>query len=217
MKKSEIGITFVALVVTIIILLIISGVGITALTQTGLLEKTKEAKKITENATKEENSTLGKYENTISQLTNSRNSDLNIEEKSIINPNDSLYDNGYIFETPKNDSTYYDISKSIINLNVSIEEYKYLLFDIDNFYTRSQSYVLEHTELIEVNKIKELYTNNYGWDYGKYFILVNDAGDNHNRISLSFNSSKKIIVWSGWSSSSEMSKLRIQDIKGIKY
>ena len=50
MKKSENGITLVALVVTIIILLIISGVGITALTQTGLLEKTKEAKEITEKA-----------------------------------------------------------------------------------------------------------------------------------------------------------------------
>ena len=81
----------------------------------------------------------------------------------------------------------------------------------------SNSYVLEHTELIEVNKIKELYTNNYGWKYGNYFIFVNDAGDNHNRIALSFNNSKKIVVWSGWSSSSEMAKLRIRDIKGIKY
>ena len=54
MKKSENGITLVALVVTIIILLIISGVGITALTQTGLLEKTKEAKEITEKAQQNE-------------------------------------------------------------------------------------------------------------------------------------------------------------------
>ena len=54
-------------ILNIIILLIISGVGITALTQTGLLEKAKEAKKITENATEEENSTLGKYENTINR------------------------------------------------------------------------------------------------------------------------------------------------------
>ena len=48
MKKSENGITLVALVVTIIILLLISGIGITALTQTGLLEKTKESKEIAE-------------------------------------------------------------------------------------------------------------------------------------------------------------------------
>lgn len=27
----------------------------------------------------------------------------------------------------------------------------------------------------------------------------------------------KIVVWSGWSSSSEVTKLRIRDIKGIKY
>ena len=38
MKKSENGITLVALVVTIIILLLISRIGITALTQTGLFE-----------------------------------------------------------------------------------------------------------------------------------------------------------------------------------
>ncbi len=214
--KNDTGITLVALVITIIILLILAGIGITALTQPGLFEKAKESKEITENAIENENFTLGKYENTINQLTNSRSSNLNIEVKSIINSNDTLYNNGYIFETPTG-STTYDVSKSIINLNDSIEEYKYLLFDIDNFYITSNSYVLEHTELIEVNKIKELYTNNYGWKYGNYFIFVNDAGDNHNRIALSFNNSKKIVVWSGWSSSSEMTKLRIRDIKGIKY
>ena len=214
--KNDTRITLVALVITIIILLILAGIGITALTQPGLFEKAKESKEITENAIENENFTLGKYENTINQLTNSRSSNLNIEVKSIINSNDTLYNNGYIFETPTG-STTYDVSKSIINLNDSIEEYKYLLFDIDNFYITSNSYVLEHTELIEVNKIKELYTNNYGWKYGNYFIFVNDAGDNHNRIALSFNNSKKIVVWSGWSSSSEMTKLRIRDIKGIKY
>ena len=67
-RKNEVGITLVALVITIIILLILAGVGITALTQTGLFEKAKEAKEITENAIENENSTLGKYENTINQL-----------------------------------------------------------------------------------------------------------------------------------------------------
>ena len=62
MKKSENGITLVALVVTIIILLIISGVGITALTQTGLLEKTKEAKEITEKAQQNENDKINNLE-----------------------------------------------------------------------------------------------------------------------------------------------------------
>ena len=65
MKKSENGITLVALVVTIIILLIISGVAITALTQTGLLEKTKEAKEITEKAQQNENDKINNLEKQI--------------------------------------------------------------------------------------------------------------------------------------------------------
>ena len=117
--KNDTGITLVALVITIIILLILAGIGITALTQPGLFEKAKESKEITENAIETENFTLGKYENTINQLTNSRSSNLNIEVKSIINSNDTLYNNGYIFETPTG-STTYDVSKSIINLNDSI-------------------------------------------------------------------------------------------------
>ena len=71
-RKNEVGITLVALVITIIILLILAGVGITALTQTGLFEKAKEAKKITENAQTTENIVLGSYENKIDEITGSR-------------------------------------------------------------------------------------------------------------------------------------------------
>ncbi len=71
-RKNEVGITLVALIVTIIILLILAGVGITALTQTGLFEKAKEAKKITENAQTTENIVLGSYENKIDEITGSR-------------------------------------------------------------------------------------------------------------------------------------------------
>ena len=71
-RKNEVGITLVALIVTIIILLILAGVGITALTQTGLFEKAKEAKEITENAQTTENIVLGSYENKIDEITGSR-------------------------------------------------------------------------------------------------------------------------------------------------
>lgn len=43
-KNKENGITLIALVITIIILLILAGIGISALTQTGLMSKTKIAK-----------------------------------------------------------------------------------------------------------------------------------------------------------------------------
>ena len=64
------GITLVALVITIIILLILAGVVITALTQTGLFENAKQAKNVTENAQKDENDILLSYENKISEVGN---------------------------------------------------------------------------------------------------------------------------------------------------
>ena len=44
MKKEQKGITLVALVITIIILLILAGISIATLSQTGLFKKAKEAK-----------------------------------------------------------------------------------------------------------------------------------------------------------------------------
>lgn len=57
------GITLVALIVTIIILLILAGISISTLTNTGIFEKVKEAKKASENAEKEQNQVLDEYEN----------------------------------------------------------------------------------------------------------------------------------------------------------
>lgn len=63
--KEKNGITLVALVVTIIVLLILAGVSIAILTGNGLFEKTKEAKQKSENAQELENVILADYENAI--------------------------------------------------------------------------------------------------------------------------------------------------------
>ena len=60
MKKNS-GITLVALVITIIILLILAGISIQALTQTNLFNQAKQAKNATENSQKEENKILSEY------------------------------------------------------------------------------------------------------------------------------------------------------------
>ena len=65
-KKNK-GITLVALVVTIIILLILAGISIAQLTGNGLFENAKLAKEKSENAQKLENETLGDYANKISE------------------------------------------------------------------------------------------------------------------------------------------------------
>ena len=66
-EKLSKGITLVALVTTIIILLILAGVSITALTQTGLFENAKQARNATKNAQKNENDILVNYEDNVNE------------------------------------------------------------------------------------------------------------------------------------------------------
>lgn len=60
-RKSK-GITLVALIITIIILLILAGISISALTNTGIFQKAKDAKNASENAELEQNTRLDEYE-----------------------------------------------------------------------------------------------------------------------------------------------------------
>ena len=68
--KGKNGITLMALVITIIILLILAGIAISSLTQTGLFSKAQEAKQKTEEKTEEENTTLNEYEKWIAKYEN---------------------------------------------------------------------------------------------------------------------------------------------------
>lgn len=61
MQKREKGITLVALVITIIILLILAGISISALTNQGLFKQAQNAKNLTEEKTAEENEILKNY------------------------------------------------------------------------------------------------------------------------------------------------------------
>ena len=64
-KKANSGITLVALVITIIILLILAGISISAITQTGIFEKARQAEQKSKEAQELENITLADYENNI--------------------------------------------------------------------------------------------------------------------------------------------------------
>ena len=61
------GITLVALIVTIIILLILAGISISALTQTGLFSRAKQAEQKSKEAQEQENAYLGDYENELNK------------------------------------------------------------------------------------------------------------------------------------------------------
>ena len=65
--KNMQGITLVVLVVTIIILLILAGISISSLKNTGIFEKTKEAKEKMENAELDEQKLLTEYEKNLNE------------------------------------------------------------------------------------------------------------------------------------------------------
>ena len=67
-KNKDKGITLIALVVTIIVLLILAGISISMLTgQNGILTRAAEAKRKTEDAEKQENEKMQRYEQTIDE------------------------------------------------------------------------------------------------------------------------------------------------------
>ena len=66
-KPENKGITLIALVITIIILLILATISIQLLTNTGLFQKANEAKDKTKNATENQAKTLNEYEDTMNE------------------------------------------------------------------------------------------------------------------------------------------------------
>ena len=90
---KEKGITLLALVITIIILLILAGITITSLTQTGLFSKAQEAKQKTEEKAEEENTTLNEYEKWIAKYENNGYKGqpiTNVDNTSITNPEGAM-------------------------------------------------------------------------------------------------------------------------------
>ena len=67
LKNKNRGITLVALVITIIILLILAGISISALTNQGLFGKAKEAKEKSKQAEVNQAKTLNEYEDELNK------------------------------------------------------------------------------------------------------------------------------------------------------
>ena len=74
-KNKDKGITLIALVITIIILLILAGISISALTNQGLFKNAKIAQNATEKAEKEQGQRLNEYEDEINKYLNNNNED----------------------------------------------------------------------------------------------------------------------------------------------
>ena len=95
--KNTKGITLVALVSTIVILLILAGISISALTNTGIFQKAKDAKQKSEDAELDQNTKLDEYEKELDQY---------LPQKLIDKVNDGTIKVGdYISYTPDGAST----------------------------------------------------------------------------------------------------------------
>lgn len=138
------GITLVALVVTIIILLILAGISIQILSQMDLIEKAKQAKTITENAQKKENEEITKIEDLMYDNIN------DIEQVTDKEP-------GKLEQEENNNDIY------IIN---SIEDLVYFAYDVTN----GNSYLGKTVKLginLDFNSSKS-YVDAYRTDYTTY-------------------------------------------------
>ena len=101
LSKNNKGITLVVLVITIVILLILAGISISALTNTGLFGKAKEAQKASENAEKEQSQTLSEYERELNKYAAKELTDDKINIVLSETENTILKDaNGNIFTLP---------------------------------------------------------------------------------------------------------------------
>ena len=88
MFRKNSAITLIAMVITIIILLILAGVGIQALTNTGLFDKTNQAKQKSKDATINEETKIGEYSNYVANyIDSSREQITNSNKVSILYPN----------------------------------------------------------------------------------------------------------------------------------
>ena len=168
MKKQSKGITLVALIVTIVILLILAGISIASLTGNGLFGKAKLAKEKQKNAQIEEGNILTDYENRMDEYivdetkrdSTNKVSNINIyidECKSETIPErNSKYIYTYYTSTDNDATIEFDKEKWGINIyNIKNDKVQFNLY----FYEKDKMEVL--LNLLNINKkynsIQELY------------------------------------------------------------
>ena len=132
--KNSKGITLVALVITIIILLILAGISISALTNTGIFQKAKDAKQKSEDAALDQNTKLDEYENELDKYLPKQNE--NSLAKAVKVGNYVAYtpdepDNNALTTLKTNFTTYSGKSSSAINSAIDRDNLSWRVLDVD--------------------------------------------------------------------------------------
>ena len=174
-RKNQ-GITLIALVITVIVLLILAGVTIATLTgNNGILTKTQEAKNETEQAEKEEKEKLGNMEDTINEYATG----ITVEQVNDENP-------GVLEGTGTDDNPY------TIN---SIEDLVFFSYDVNNGNTyEGQTVKLALSLDFNSNKsyVEALRTNYVEYGYNGELKTLLTTGEGFKPIGAYLNSNTSI-------------------------
>ena len=168
-QNKERGITLVALVITIIILLILATISIQSLTNTGLFEKAKEAKEKTQAAEINQAKTLNEYEDELNKYVSGKNPIQKLADKvkvgDYVTYTPDTLDNNAVSTLKTNLNTYSGQSDSTINPEIKRDDLKWRVLDVQNGQVRLIS------ETPTTSKI-ELYGYN---GYNNAVKLIDDA------------------------------------------
>jgi len=136
LRKENKGITLVALVITIIILLILATISIQSLTNTGLFEKAKEAKEKTKNATENQAKTLNEYEDELNKYVSGTTSTQKLANKvkvgDYVTFTPDALDSNAVSTLKTNLNTYSGNSSSTVNAAIKRDDLKWRVLDVQN-------------------------------------------------------------------------------------
>ena len=158
------GITLVALVITIIILLILAGITISSLTNTGLFGRAKEAKEKTQAAEENQAKTLNEYEDELNKYLGQKLAD-KVKVGDYVTYTPDVLDSNAVATLKSNLNTYSGKSNSTINAAIDRQDLKWRVLDVQNGQVRLIS------EAPTTSKI-ELYGYN---GYNNAVKLIDDA------------------------------------------
>ena len=134
--KNTNGITLVALVITIIILLILATISIQSLTNTGLFEKAKEAKEKTQAAEINQAKTLNEYEDELNKYVSGKNPIQKLADKvkvgDYVTYTPDALDSNSLETLKANFNMYSGKSDSTINAAIDRQDLKWRVLDVQN-------------------------------------------------------------------------------------
>ena len=167
--KRKSGITLISLVLTIIILLILAGITISSLTNTGIFRKAKEAKEKTQAAEINQAKTLNEYEEELNKYVSGKNPIQKLADKvkvgDYVTYTPDVLESNALETLKANLNTYSGKSDSIINAAIDRQDLKWRVLDVQNGQVRLIS------ETPTTSKI-ELYGYN---GYNNAVKLIDDA------------------------------------------